>query len=157
MADCPVCRSKVSENAKFCAECGSQLTSATFDRAWVVAMQERIKSARQNDSVYNMIATVGIIIAVAIPFVMRYVLHFTMDTMSWLLTAAGIVLFIGSFIGMMVDNRRVKHLIEMIEQGPEVNEETEEVEEATEEAEEEDESGDGEQEEKAEEQPDENK
>lgn len=129
MTDCPVCRSQVGEKAKFCAECGSQLTTDTFDRAWVVAMQERIKSARQNDSVYNMIATVGIIIAVAVPFIMRYVLHFTMDTISWLLTAAGIVLFIGSFIGMMVDSRRVKHLIEQIEYGPEVSEEVEEGEE----------------------------
>lgn len=117
MTNCPVCQSQVNEKANFCAECGSQLATATFDRAWVVAMQERIKSARHNDVIYNIIAVVGIILATSIPFVMRFILNFTMDTVSWLLTAAGIVLFIGSFIGMWFDSRKMRELIKQLEKG----------------------------------------
>jgi VIT1/CCC1 family predicted Fe2+/Mn2+ transporter len=119
MTICPVCQSKVNEKANFCSECGNQLSTATFDRANIVAMQERIKSARHNDGIYNLVAVVGILIAVAIPFVMHYVLHFTMDTLSWLLTATGLALFIGSTIGMLYDNKKVKEVIKQLDKGQE--------------------------------------
>jgi predicted tellurium resistance membrane protein TerC len=90
-------------------------------------MQERIKAARHNDAMYNLIAVVGIIIAVAIPFIMRFVVHYTMDIWSSLLTIVGIVLFVGSIIGTWYDNNSVKKLIEQLEKGQE--EEVEEREE----------------------------
>ncbi len=117
MANCPVCQSPVNEKANFCAECGNQLSTATFDREWIVAMQLKIKNARQNDVTYNVTSMIGVILAMAIPFAMRYILHYTMDTLSWLLTAVGAALFIGGMIGLWVDNRRVKKFIAELEQG----------------------------------------
>jgi uncharacterized membrane protein YvbJ len=125
MTNCPICNSKVDEKAKFCAECGVQLTDAPAERVWIVAMQERIKAARHNDGIFNLLAVVGVIIAVAIPFIMRFVVHFTMDTWSWALTAVGVILLIGSIIGMMNENSNVKELIDELEQGPQYEDEDE--------------------------------
>jgi hypothetical protein len=71
---------------------------------------------------------VGLVITMTIPFVMRYVLHFTMDLWSWLITGVGILLFVGSCIGMWYDNRKVKELIERLEMGEELEEEEDEEE-----------------------------
>ena len=117
MTNCPICNSKVDEKAKFCAECGVQLSEAPSERAWIIAMQERIKAARHNDGIFNLLAVVGVIIAVAIPFIMRFVVHYTMDVWSWSLTAVGVILLIGSVLGMMNDNSNVKALIDELEQG----------------------------------------
>jgi uncharacterized membrane protein YvbJ len=125
MANCPVCNSEVKEKSKFCSQCGVQLTDAPSERAWIVAMQERIKAARHNDWIYNVIAVVGILLATIIPFVMRYVLLLTMTMTGWLITAAGIVLFLVSIISMWFDNRKVKELIEQLENGQEEEEEQE--------------------------------
>jgi len=118
MANCPVCNSKVEEKAKFCAECGVQLTNAPSERVWIVAMQERIRVARHNDNIFNWLAVLGILIAVVIPFVMRFVVHYNMDIWSWSLTAVGVILFIGSALGMWNDNNNIKALIDELEQGP---------------------------------------
>jgi hypothetical protein len=128
MTNCPVCNSEVKETAKFCSECGVQLAMAPSERAWIVAMEERIKAARHNDVIYNVTAVVGLVITMTIPFVMRYVLHFTMDLWSWLITGVGIFLFVGSLIGMWYDNRKVKGLIERLEMGEELEEEEDEEE-----------------------------
>ena len=137
MTNCPICNSKVDEKAKFCSECGAQLTEAPSERAWIVAMQERIKAAKHNDGIFNLLAVVGVIIAVAIPFIMRFVVRFTMDVWSWSLTAVGVILFIGSVIGMMNDNSNVKEFIAELEQGPQYEDEDVEGEEEEKEAEEE--------------------
>jgi cation transport ATPase len=129
MTNCPICNSKVDEKAKFCSECGVQLTEAPSERAWIIAMQERIKAAKHNDGIFNLLAVVGVIIAVAIPFVMRFVVHYTMDVWSWSLTAVGVVLLIGSILGMMNDSSNVKALIDELEQGPQYEEEEGEEEE----------------------------
>jgi uncharacterized protein YacL len=123
MTNCPVCNTEVKEKAKFCSECGVQLTDAPSERAWIVAMQERIKATRHNDGIFNVIAAVGIVIAVVIPFIMRYVLLLTMTMTSWLITAVGVVLFLVSVISMWFDNRKVKELIEQLESGQEEEEE----------------------------------
>ena len=128
MKNCPVCNAPVNEKAKFCAECGSQLSKAASERAWIIAMQERIKSARHSDVLYYIIAVVGILIAVVIPFVMRYVLLQNMTMTGWLITAAGIVLLIGSIFGMWFDNSKIKDLIEQLEAGPQEEDEEEEKE-----------------------------
>jgi predicted tellurium resistance membrane protein TerC len=133
MTNCPVCNAQVTEKAKFCSECGSQLTEAASERAWIIAMQERIKSARHNDALYNVVAIVGILLAIAIPFIMRFVLRFTMDTTSWSLTGVAVILIIGSVIGIMFDNHKVRQLIEQLEAGPQEEEEAEEGEEEPEE------------------------
>ncbi|MDD5289182.1 MAG: zinc ribbon domain-containing protein [Dehalococcoidales bacterium] len=136
MTNCPVCNSQVNEKANFCSECGSQLTTAAFDRAWIVGMQERIKAARHNDSVFNVLATVGLIFVVTIPYITRYIQHFDMDIWSWLLTGVGIVLFVSSVIGMWFDSRKVKQLIEQLEQGKAADTQPDEEEEGAAKAEE---------------------
>ena len=139
MTNCPICNSKVDEKAKFCSECGVQLTDAPSERAWIIAMQEKIKAAKHNDGIYNLLAALGVIIAVAIPFIMRFVVHFSMDVWSWSLTVVGVILLIGSALGMMNDSSNVKALIDELEQGQVEEEEGEEGEEKEAEAEEEEE------------------
>ena len=112
MTNCPVCNSKLPDKAKFCPECGVPLTKAPTERAWIIAMQERIKSARHSDSIYNVLAVVGILITVLIPF------------------------FVGSVIGMWYDDKNVKALIKQLQKGQEEepednNEDEEETEENT--------------------------
>jgi uncharacterized protein YacL len=126
MTNCPVCKSKVEPTDKFCAECGVQLKDAPTERVWIIAMQERIKEARHNDIIFNVMAVVGILIAVGIPYITRFIRYNNMDMVSWSVTFVGIVLFIGSALGMMNGNSTVKALIEEMEQGP--PEETEEEE-----------------------------
>jgi hypothetical protein len=52
-----------------------------------------------------------------------------MDVWSWSLTAVGVVLLIGSILGMMNDSSNVKALIDELEQGPQYEEEEGEEEE----------------------------
>ncbi len=117
MHTCPTCHNQVSETAKFCPECGTQLTTVAPDSAWIATMQERIKHARDNDLYYTIFAAIGAITAIVIPFVMRFILKFQMDTVSWLLTAAGILFFIGGYIGIWYDDKKVKELIKQLEKG----------------------------------------
>lgn len=114
---CPVCGKPVAETAKYCSECGARLPAADAESAWIASMQERIRAAKENDIYYTVLAAIGVITAVAIPFVTRYILLYTMDTLAWVLTAVGIAFFIGSYIGMWYDERKVKRLIEQMEQG----------------------------------------
>jgi uncharacterized membrane protein YvbJ len=136
MTNCPVCNAQVTEKAKFCSECGSQLTEAASERAWIIAIQERIKSARHNDGLYNIVVILGILLAVAIPFVMRFILHYNMDTTSWALTGIGVVILVGSVIGIWLDNNKVRKLIEQLEAGQQSEEKTGEEEGTEEEIEE---------------------
>ena len=55
-----------------------------------------------------------------------------MDTVSWSLTAVGIVLFIGSALGIMNDNNNIKELIRQLGKGQEETEGDEDEEEETE-------------------------
>jgi len=88
------------------------------DAAWIAAAQERIKHAKENDLTYTILGVVGVVTAIAIPFIMRFVLGFIMDTFSWLLTAVGILFFIGGYLGTWYNGRKVKELIEQLEKGP---------------------------------------
>ncbi len=117
MIRCPVCRKQISEKARYCPECGARQSTADADAAWIAAMHEKIGRAKESDLYYTVLTTVGIIIAVVIPFVTRYILHYTMDTLSWILTIAGILFFIGGYAGMSYDERRVKALIKELEEG----------------------------------------
>ncbi len=119
MHTCPTCHNQVSETAKFCPECGTQLTAAASDSAWIAAMQEKIKHAKDNDLAYTIFAAVGAVTAIVIPFVMRFILRFSMDTISWLLTAVGVLFFIGGYFGTWYDDKRVKELIKQLEKGQE--------------------------------------
>ncbi len=114
---CPVCHQQVSGTAKFCPECGSQLNTVASDSAWIAAMQAKIKHAKENDLSYTIFAALGAVVAIAIPFVIRFILLFRMETIGWLLTAAGILLFIGGYAGIWFDDRKVKALIKELEQG----------------------------------------
>ena len=119
MTNCPVCNSKVDEKAKFCAECGVQLANAPSERAWIVAMQEKIKTARHNDNFFSVLAVVGILITVIIPYVTHFVRYNNMDVVSWSLTAVGVLLFVGSALGIWYENNNVKELIQQLENGQE--------------------------------------
>jgi hypothetical protein len=125
MANCPICQTKLTENAKYCAECGARLEGAVNERAWIIAMQERIKSVRHNDIVYSIVSTIGLLIAVAVPFLMRFVLLYTMDKVSWTITAVGAALFVGGMVANWVDDRNVKKLITILEKGEPPTEEPE--------------------------------
>jgi len=117
MANCPICQTKLTENAKYCAECGVRLEGAVNERAWIIAMQEKIKSVRHNDVVYSIVSTIGLLIAVTVPFLMRFVLLYTMDILSWTITGVGIALFLGGMVANWVDDRNVKKLITILEKG----------------------------------------
>ena len=119
MTNCPVCNSKVDEKAKFCPECGVQLKNAPSERAWIVAMQERIKTARHNDNFFSVLAVVGILITVIIPYVTHFIRYNNMDVVSWSLTAVGVLLFVGSALGIWYENNNVKELIQQLENGQE--------------------------------------
>ncbi len=125
---CPVCDAQVSANAKFCPECGEQLLDSAPGRAWIAAMQEQIRQYRQNDLSFNICAGIGALIAVALPFIMRYVFTYTMDTLSWLLTGAGLVLFVVGVAGLWWDDNRVRKAIAVMKLGPEADEDLDEVE-----------------------------
>jgi len=112
---CPVCHQPISETAKFCPQCGCQVSAAAVDFTWIAAMQERIRRAKDNDFSYTMLAAVGALIGVTIPFLMHFVLHYTMDTLSWLLTGVGLLFFIGGWAGLWYDERKVKKLIQELE------------------------------------------
>ncbi len=114
---CPVCGSGVTETAKFCSECGINLAPGAPDWAWIAAMQERIKQAKSNDLAYTIFAAVGAIAAIAIPFIVRFILLYTMDAVSWLLTGVGLAFFVGGYIGTMYDDRKVKQLTRELEEG----------------------------------------
>ncbi len=115
MHTCPTCRNQVSETAKFCPECGTQLTAVVSGSAWIAAMQEKIKHAKDNDLAYIIFAAVGAVTAIAIPFVMRFILRFSMDAISWLLTAFGVLFFVGGYVGTWYNDKKMKELIEQLE------------------------------------------
>jgi hypothetical protein len=117
MTNCPVCLTKNADNANYCSDCGVHLTGAATERAWIVAMQERIKSIRTNNIAYNVVSGLGLLIAIVIPFVMRYVLLYNMDLLSWSLTGVGALLFIAGFVANIVDDRRIKKLIILLQKG----------------------------------------
>ena len=114
---CPICHSQVSETANFCSECGVGLTPGASDTAWIVAMREKIKHAKENDLAYTIFGMMGAVTAIVIPFITRFVLRLHMDTISWLLTIVGILFFIGGYVGTWYDHKKVKELTEQLEQG----------------------------------------
>lgn len=129
MTNCPVCNGKVDEKAKFCAECGVQLADVPSERAWIVAMQEKIRTARHNDNLFIVVAVVGILITVLVPYITHFVRYNNMDIVSWSLTVIGIVLFIGSALGILYNNNNIKELIHQLGKGQEPEEGDEDEEE----------------------------
>jgi hypothetical protein len=119
MTNCPVCNTKVDEKAKFCAECGVELSKAPSERAWIVGMQERIKTARNNNNIFSFMAGVGIVVAVAIPYITHFVRYNNMDSVSWALTGVGVLLFIGAVFGIWYENVSINDFIEELQQGEE--------------------------------------
>ena len=119
MSVCPNCNGQVSETAKFCSECGMGLTPGAPGAAWIAAMQERIKYTKENDLYYTIFGVLGVVAAIVIPLLTRFVFKLHMDTVSWLLTGVGILFFIGSYIGTWYNGRKVKELIGQLEKGQE--------------------------------------
>jgi hypothetical protein len=119
MTNCPVCNTKVDEKAKFCPECGVELSKAPSERAWIVAMQEKIKSARNNNSIFSVILTVGIVIVVVVPYYTHFIRLYNMDSVSWGLTGFGALLIIGSGFGIWWENMSINDQIEDLKMGQE--------------------------------------
>jgi hypothetical protein len=124
MAKCPVCEKQVEETDNFCSRCGASLKATGAERLRVTAIQEKIKRVRQNDVTFTIGGIVGVALAVLIPFAMRFILRFQMDTVAWMLTLFGVLLFIGCSIGIWYDNSEVKKLIAELERGPEQEEDS---------------------------------
>jgi len=124
MTKCPVCENQIDETDNFCSRCGTALKTTGAERLWVTAIQEKIKRVRQNDMTFTIGGIVGVVFALLIPFVMRFVLRFQMDTMAWLLTMFGALLFIGCVIGIWYGDNEVKKLIAELEEGPEQEEDS---------------------------------
>ena len=114
---CPICHSQVSETAKFCSECGTELIPEAPGAAWIAAMQEKIKHAKENDLYYTIFGVVGAVAAIVIPFITRFVLKLPMDITNWVLTGAGVLFFIGGYAGTWYDGKKVKELIRQLEKG----------------------------------------
>jgi predicted MFS family arabinose efflux permease len=92
-------------------------------------MQEKIRTARHNDNLFIAVAVVGILITVLVPYITHFVRYNNMDTVSWSLTAIGVVLFIGSALGILNNNNNIKELIRQLEKGQEETEGDEDKEE----------------------------
>jgi hypothetical protein len=119
MTNCPVCNNKVDEKAKFCPECGVELSKAPSERAWIVSMQETIKSARNNNNIFSIILTVGIVIVVVVPYYTHFIRLYNMDSVSWGLTGFGALLIIGSGFGIWWENMIINDQIEELKLGQE--------------------------------------
>ena len=119
MTNCPVCNTKVDAKAKFCPECGVELSKAPSERAWIVAMQEKIRSARNNNNIFTTIAAVGIVIAVVVPYYTHFIRLNNMDSVSWGLTGFGALLIIGSGFGIWWENMSINDQIEELKLGQE--------------------------------------
>ena len=114
---CPNCHSQVSKDAKFCSDCGMGLAPGAPDAVWFAAMQEKIKYAKANDLFYTIFSVLGAVVAIAILFIMRFVLKRNMDIVSWELAGAGILFFIGGYFGTWYNGRKAKELIRQLEKG----------------------------------------
>ena len=119
MTNCPVCNTKVDVKAKFCPECGVELSKAPSERAWIVAMQEKIKSARNNNNIFTTIAAVGIVIAVVVPYYTHFIRLNNMDSVSWGLTGFGALLIIGCGFGIWWENMSINDIIDDLKLGQE--------------------------------------
>jgi hypothetical protein len=119
MTNCPVCNTKLDEKAKFCPECGVELSEAPSERAWIVGMQEKIRTARNNNNIFNLMAMLGIIIAVVVPYYTYFIKRFDLNAASWALTGVGIVLFAASGFGIWWENMSINDMIEELKMGQE--------------------------------------
>ena len=119
MTNCPVCNTKVDAKAKFCPECGVELSKAPSERAWIVAMQEKIKSARNNNNIFSIILTVGIVIVIMVPYYTHFIRLYNMDSVSWGLTGFGALLIIGSGFCIWWENMSINDQIEDLKMGQE--------------------------------------
>ena len=119
MTNCPVCNTKVDGKAKFCSECGVELSKAPSERAWIIAMQEKIRSARNNTTIFTTIAVVGIVIAVVVPYYTHFIRLNNMDSVSWGLTGFGALLIIGCAFGIWWENMSINDIIDDLKLGQE--------------------------------------
>ena len=119
MTNCPVCNTKVDAKAKFCSECGVELSKAPSERAWIIAMQEKIRSARNNNTIFTTIAVVGIVIAVVVPYYTHFIRLNNMDSVSWGLTGLGALLIIGCAFGIWWENMSINDIIDDLKLGQE--------------------------------------
>ncbi len=109
---CPACRKDVTVPVT-CPRCGVQITPAEFAR--ITSMQENLRNARANDTYYTVVAVAGAVIAVGIPFMTRYILHYLLDTFAWVLTGGGVMMLLAGSAGIWFSDRKVRKLTRELE------------------------------------------
>ena len=82
-------------------------------------MQEKIKSARNNNSIFSVILTVGIVIVVVVPYYTHFIRLYNMDSVSWGLTGFGALLIIGCAFGIWWENMSINDIIDDLKLGQE--------------------------------------
>jgi|WetSurMetagenome_2_1015567.scaffolds.fasta_scaffold825508_2 hypothetical protein len=116
MTTCSKCNTQVMDMAKFCQECGNQLSKITSDPVWIAGMQEKIKEARHNKIGFIIGGVFGVIVAV-LAFSGFLLIPGYLNTLFWIIGAIGIEIIIGCFIGVWIYGRKVKEKTNQLSEG----------------------------------------
>ena len=122
--NCPQCGKQVFEKDLYCTGCGIRLEKVGEDSqsaAWIAAMQERIKYARQQNLVPTIFTLMGAIAIIASS--VKIILEFeTTGALQWNLfwsviqISGGVVIIAGS-IGLWLSDKKIRKLIDRLEKG----------------------------------------
>lgn len=122
--NCPQCGKQVFEKDLYCTGCGIRLEKVGEDSqsaAWIAAMQERIKYARQQNLVPTIFTVMGAIAIIASS--VKIILEFeTTGALQWNLfwsviqISGGVVIIAGS-IGLWLSDKKIRKLIDRLEKG----------------------------------------
>ena len=115
---CPQCGKQVLEIGLYCSGCGTRLEKVEEDSqsaAWIAAMQERIKYARQENLLLAILSIIGVI-AFILPFG-KFVWGLQTSELDSTLLSSGIVAIIAGLIGLWRSDKKIKELIDQLEKG----------------------------------------
>jgi len=121
MPFCPNCGNKVEKGTKFCPECGQELIEKASNPAWIAAMQERIKYARQQNLFPTIFTVMGAIAIIASS--VKIILEFeTTGALQWnlfwsVIQISGGVVMIAGGIGLWLSDKKIRKLIDRLEKG----------------------------------------
>jgi len=99
MTNCPVCNTKVDVKAKFCPECGVELSKRPRNAPGLWQCRKKIRVPEQHN-IFTTIAAVGIVIAVVVPYYTHFIRLNNMDSVSLGTDRFGALLIIGSGFGI---------------------------------------------------------
>jgi hypothetical protein len=122
--NCPQCGKQVFEKDLYCPGCGTKLEKVGEDSqsaAWIAAMQERIKYARQQNLVPTIFTVMGAIAIIASS--VKIILEFeTTGALQWdlfwsVIQISGGVVIIAGGIGLWLSDKKIRKLIDRLEKG----------------------------------------